>query len=52
MLNDIAFNVPGIQLFPAFEFNLGGIFAGLAIIVLSGVLREAVSIHQEQELTI
>ena len=52
MLGDIALNVPGIQLYPAFELNIGGVFAGLAIIVLSGVLREAVSIHQEQELTI
>lgn len=52
MLEDIAFNVPGIHLYPAFEFNIGGVFAGLAIIVLSGVLREAVSMHQEQSLTI
>jgi len=41
MLHDIAFNVPGIQLYPGFEFNIGGLFAGFAIIVLSGVLREA-----------
>lgn len=52
LLHDIAFNVPGVQLYPAFEFNIGGVFAGFAIIVLSGVLREAVSIHQEQSLTI
>ena len=52
MLHDIAFNAPGIQLYPAFELNIGGLFAGFAIIVLSGVLREAVSIHQEQSLTI
>lgn len=52
ILHDIAFNAPGIELYPGFEFNLGGLFAGLAIIVLSGVLREAVSIHQEQALTI
>ena len=52
MLSDIAFNVPGIELFPAFELNVGGLFAGFAIIVLSGVLREAVSIHQDQALTI
>lgn len=52
VLNDIAFNVPGIQLYPAFEFNIAGIFAGLAIIVLSGILREAASIHEEQALTI
>jgi len=52
MLHDIAFNAPGVQLYPGFEFNIGGIFAGFAIIVLSGVLREAVSMHQEQSLTI
>ena len=52
MLQDIAFNVPGIHLYPAFEFNIGGLFAGFAIIVLSGVLREAVSMHHEQSLTI
>jgi hypothetical protein len=52
MLQDIAFSVPGIELFPAFELNIGGLFAGFAIIVLSGVLREATSIHQDQSLTI
>ena len=52
MLNDIALNVPGVSLYPGFELNVGGLFAGAAIIVLSGVLREATSIHQEQELTI
>lgn len=51
-LQDIAFNVPGIHLHPAFELNIGGVFAGLAIIILSGVIREAVSMHQEQSLTI
>ncbi len=52
MLQDIAFNVPGIQLYPGFEFNIGGLFAGFAIIVLSGLIREAASIHQDQTLTI
>ncbi|MFT5098895.1 MAG: hypothetical protein ACI9HY_001009 [Planctomycetaceae bacterium] len=52
MLQDIAFNAPGIELFPAFELNLGGIFAGFAIIVLSGILREAANIHHDQSLTI
>jgi hypothetical protein len=52
MLNDIAFNVPGIQLFPAFELNIGWLFAGFAIIVLSGILREAANLHREQSLTI
>jgi hypothetical protein len=52
VLNDVAFNVQGIQLYPAFEFNIAGLFAGLAIIVLSGIMREAASIHHDQSLTI
>jgi len=52
MLNDIGFNVQGIQLHPAFEINVAGVFAGFAIIVLSGVLREATRIHHEQSLTV
>ena len=52
MLNDIGFNVQGIQLYPAFELNIAGIFAGFAIVVLSGILREAASIHHEQSLTV
>ena len=52
MLSDIELNVPGIQLYPAFELGIAGIFVGLAIIVLSGVLREATNIHKDQSLTI
>lgn len=52
VLNDVAINVQGIQLYPTFEINIFGIFAGLAMIVLSGILREAASIHQDQSLTI
>jgi hypothetical protein len=52
VLNDVALNVQGIQLYPAFEFNIVGIFAGFALIVLSGVLHEAASIHRDQSLTI
>lgn len=52
VLSDIALDVRNIQLYPAFELGVGGIFTGLAIIALSGVLREATEIHQEQELTI
>jgi hypothetical protein len=52
VLQDIVFNTPGVQLSPGFEINIGGLFAGLAIIVLSGVLLEAAGIHKEQELTI
>lgn len=52
MLQDIAFNAPGVHLYPGFEIGLGGLFAGFAILVLSGVLHEATSIHHEQSLTI
>ncbi len=52
MLDDIAFSVPGIELYPGFELNIGGVFAGLAIIVLAGVMREAANIYAEQSLTI
>lgn len=52
ILNDIDLNVQGIQLYPAFEINIAGLSAGLAVIVLSGILREAANIHREQSLTI
>lgn len=52
LLSDIAFSSPGIHLYPGFEINIGGLFAGFAIIVLSGVLREAADIHHDQSLTI
>lgn len=52
MLDDIAISLPGIQLYPGFELSPGGLFAGFAIIVLSGVLREAADIYRDQSLTI
>jgi hypothetical protein len=52
VLNDVALNIQGIQLYPAFEFNIVGIFTGLALIVLSGILHEAANIHHDQSLTI
>ncbi|MCW8926886.1 MAG: DUF2975 domain-containing protein [Xanthomonadales bacterium] len=52
MLSDIAFDIPGIQLYPSFELDIGGVFVGLAILVLSGVLHEAVNIKKDQVLTI
>lgn len=52
ILSEYALNVPGVQLSPAFELNGLGIFIGLAMIVLSGVLNEATKIHQLQQLTI
>ena len=52
MLKDIAYDVPGIELFPSFQFSVGGLLTGLAILVLAGVLREANAMHREQALTI
>ena len=52
MLKDIAYDVPGIELFPSFQFSVGGLLTGLAILVLAGVLREANALHREQALTI
>ncbi len=52
IIKDISFSNAGIQLYPAFQVNDIGIFIGLMMIVLSGVLQEAVDISKEQELTI
>jgi hypothetical protein len=52
ILNDIAFSAPGFQFNPSFEIPVVGIFAGLIIIVLSGVIDEAARIQKDQELTI
>jgi hypothetical protein len=52
ILKDIAYDVPGIELFPSFQFSVGGLLTGLAILVLAGVLREASALHREQALTI
>ena len=52
LLADMATSTPGVELYPAFEMSIAGIFAGVAIIVLSGVLREAIAMAKEQELTI
>ena len=52
MLKDIAYDVPGIELFPSMQFSIGGLLTGLAILVLAGVLREANALHRDQALTI
>ena len=52
MLAEYSLNVPGIQLSPAFELPIAGIFIGLVLIVLSGVLNEAAGIYKTQQLTI
>ena len=52
VVNEITFNNPGIQLYPAFEINVIGLLIGLMMLLLSGLLNEAKLIKQEQELTI
>ena len=52
ILTEYSLSVPGIQLNPAFDLNGAGIFIGLVLIVLSGVLNEAARMHEVQRLTI
>ena len=52
MLTEYSLNVPGIQLSPAFNINGLGILIGLSMIVFAGVLKEAASMHEFQQLTI
>lgn len=52
ILTEYSLNVPGIELIPAFELNGMGLLIGVAMIVLSGVLKEAASLHEGQRLTI
>jgi len=52
ILTEYSLSVPGIQLSPAFDLNASGIFIGLVLIVLSGVLNEASRMHEVQRLTI
>ena len=52
MLAEYSLNIPGIQLSPAFELPVAGVFIGLVLIVLSGVLNEAANMQEMQELTI
>ncbi len=52
ILSDIELSVRGIQLSPGYDLSLSGFVFGLAIIVLSAVLREAANLHQDQSLTI
>jgi hypothetical protein len=52
ILNDIDLEVRGAIFTPATGFSIAGIVTGLAIVVLSGVLREAAEVHEDQSLTI
>ncbi len=52
VVKDISFSSSGIQLYPAFELNVMGLFVGLLMLVLSDLLAEASEMSAEQELTI
>ncbi len=52
VIQDFSFTTGGVQLYPAFEINGGGLFLATLLIVLSGVLREAAALSKEHELTI
>ncbi|NLD38098.1 MAG: DUF2975 domain-containing protein [Desulfatiglans sp.] len=43
---------PAIKFTPPINFDLVAIFIGIALLVLAGVINEAVKIHEEQRLTI
>ena len=52
MLDDIQFNIPGFEIYPAFQDVSDGLFLGILILILSGVAREAANIYEEQLRTI
>jgi hypothetical protein len=52
VFGDTLFSPRVFQLYPVWELNPLAIFTGLALLVLSGVLNEAVRMHEEQRLTI
>ncbi|TNE58463.1 MAG: DUF2975 domain-containing protein [Alphaproteobacteria bacterium] len=52
LLANADLGIAGLEVYPAFELSVGGIFVGLAVIVLSGVLAEAADLHEDQSLTV
>ncbi len=52
ILAEYALSIPGIQLSPAVQLNGAGVFIGLAMLVLAGVLNEGARVHEAQRLTI
>jgi hypothetical protein len=52
VVNDISFSNEGIRLYPAYELNVPGMLIGLGVIVLAGVIKEAVALQDEQRLTV
>ncbi|MFT6731880.1 MAG: hypothetical protein ACJAS9_000053 [Polaribacter sp.] len=52
VIEQISINSSGIQLYRSFELNPFGILIGLLLILLSGMMKEATAMRNEQELTI
>lgn len=52
ILDAIELELRGAQFTPSFGLSIGGIIVGMAIVVLAGVLREAVEAHEDRSLTI
>jgi hypothetical protein len=52
VINGIDINTAGLTFSPAFDPSYRALFVGLVVLVLSGVLKEAVQLHEEQRLTI
>lgn len=52
ILSEYSLAVPGIQLFPAFEFHPMALFIGVALMILAGVLKEAAGMRDDLELTV
>jgi hypothetical protein len=53
VLKNVSLNSsPAIKFTPPINIDLVAIFIGVALLVLAGVINEAVKIHEEQRLTI
>ena len=52
VIEGISFSTPAISLRPAAGASLLGIFIGVGLLILAGVIREAEQLHDEQRLTI
>lgn len=52
VIEQISIGSSGIHLYPSFEINPLGILIGLLLYLLSGIMKEATAMRNEQELTI
>ncbi|TNE42427.1 MAG: DUF2975 domain-containing protein [Alphaproteobacteria bacterium] len=52
LLSGVDLSIAGLEVYPAFNLSVSGIFVGLAVIILSGVLTEAADLREDQSLTI